>query len=472
VSRVERFRILAVVAFADGELSEAECSLLLRCASWLGLSLRAAKRILVELSTAESMDTLRVPSDPEERRRLFQGLINVALADGKLTQREEMCLLNMAAHFRITGKDVADMLERALTRTQSSRQWPRDWNHAPVIHETDTSVPTLASKEGPADSGRYVHVIEPLEIGDVLAGKFRIEELLGVGAFGTVFRAHHADLDEDVAVKVLNPDMALRPEIQERFLREVKTTRALIHRYAVPLREFGKDPKGRLYFTMDLVSGETLQKILEFDGPIPPDRIIKLATQILEVLSEAHRVGVVHRDLKPGNLMVKQVAGGKEEIRVVDFGIAKAFSDPDPGLTQAGRLVGTLAYMSPEQVLGRKLDGRSDLYALGVVLYEALSGEVPSDAERDCASVRHSVLFRIVSVPPTDLKELCPKAPGRLCDVIHRALAKEPADRFRDAEEMRQALIGDVEVEIETSPTRRLGSWIRTRFLGDDETLV
>lgn len=166
-----------------------------------------------------------------------------------------------------------------------------------------------------------------LKTGDVVGGRFTLKELLGKGGYGTVWRARHADLDQDYALKVLNPEIAKSDEGRKRFLREVKASTSFVHQYAVQVREFGRDEKrGCLYFTMDMVPGDTLEDILKAEGPLDPGRVIRMVVQALSALEKAHQAGLVHRDLKPANLMLTVSSGGEEEVRVLDFGIAKAIS--------------------------------------------------------------------------------------------------------------------------------------------------
>ncbi|MGE0706989.1 MAG: protein kinase [Planctomycetota bacterium] len=278
-----------------------------------------------------------------------------------------------------------------------------------------------------------------LQPGDRIAERYELRARLGQGGFGTVWRAHHLDLGVDVALKVLNAEWTGDAAMQQRFLREVRASTAFVHEYAVQLRDFGRDPaRGILYFTMDLVQGETLEAALR-RGPLEPARAEELACQTLEALARAHAAGIVHRDLKPANVMLTRGPGGVEQVRLMDFGIAKAITDAakevaGPSLTRG--ILGTPAYMSPEQARGEALDGRADLYALGVVLYRALSGRLPITAEPDASDALVNVLFRIVERAPAPL----PEAPPALAAVVLRALAKDPAARYACADAMRAAL--------------------------------
>lgn len=279
---------------------------------------------------------------------------------------------------------------------------------------------------------------------EVVAGKYELKEQLGKGGFGTVYRALHRDLGRDVALKVMNPGLANDDAAQRRFLREVEATTAFVHKFAVQLRDFGRDPAlGVLYYTMDLVDGPTLRRALVDAGRLPAPRAVQLVAQVCEALEEAHAAGLVHRDLKPENLIVTRTPRG-EEIRVLDFGIAKAVSstrEATSGLTGPGTTVGTLMYMSPEQADGARLDGRSDLYALGVILYELLSGARPIEADPGSEDSVRSFLTRLLLRPPTPLLERAPDVPPALAAVVMRCLAKEPGARPASARALRDELL-------------------------------
>ena len=287
----------------------------------------------------------------------------------------------------------------------------------------------------------------------IAAGKYRLRAQLGEGAHGMVYRARHVDLGRDVALKLLKPGVARDDDrAQKRFLREVHLATSFVHRYAVTLRDFGREG-GLLYYTMDLVEGKTLQAALKDEPVFELRRGVTLALQILEALEEAHRAGVIHRDLKPGNLMLTHGPEG-EEVRILDFGLAKAVraqgEDLEGQLSQltvAGARVGTLAYMSPEQAMGRDLDARSDLYAVGVILYMCLSGGRPCFPKRDGGDPLQAFLFNLTSRKPQPASELNPQIPRSVCALVSRALAKKPGDRFPDARAFRDALAQALEDE-------------------------
>ncbi|MHC4670083.1 MAG: serine/threonine-protein kinase, partial [Planctomycetota bacterium] len=247
-------------------------------------------------------------------------------------------------------------------------------------------------------------------VGRVLGGHYRLEEVLGSGTSGIVYRARHTLLDEDFAVKVLNPELAREAEVRERFLREARTLTRFAHRHAVQVRHCGED-EGLLFLVMDLCGGEPLSALLEREGRLDTKRAARIVLQVLGALGEAHAAGIVHRDLKPANIMV----AAADEVRVVDFGLARILgSESSLGLgtdlTVAGTLIGTVAYMSPEQIRGEGVDGRSDLFSLGIILHEMLSGE---RAFGEGSLV--TVMMRILEEPPEPLpREIASRIPAEL----------------------------------------------------------
>lgn len=427
----DRFRLLAGVALVDGRFEPAEERLLLRCARWLGVAPGRAGALLEELARAGGVRGLSLPPDAEERRRLFRGVVWVVAADGRVTVPEQSLLLRLAPHFGVDAPEVGKLLSEALCAVSRADELPAGWRR-----------PTGLRSPPPRPRRTTRRLLGP---GTVLAGRFRVEEVIGRGGFGTVYRARHLDLGEDVALKILSRRVASDDAARERFLAEVKACRSFAHRYAVAVREFGRDRAHELlYFSMDLVRGRTLGDLLAADGPQPAERLVPLFAQALEALAEAHRVGIVHSDLKADNLMLTRGPEGDEEIRVLDFGIARAVeragSTSSGELTAGGEVVGTLATMSPEQAQGLPLDGRSDIYSLAVVLCRALTGRLPYGRHLEASDTKIAVLYHIINAPPRTLDE-ADGLPPALRQVLRRCLAKSPAERYPSADAARAALL-------------------------------
>jgi tetratricopeptide (TPR) repeat protein len=266
-----------------------------------------------------------------------------------------------------------------------------------------------------------------LDAGRLLAERYRIVELVGEGGMGMVYRALDEQLGLTVAVKVLRPELSSDPRVVERFRRELVLARQVTHRNAVRIHDIGHDGD-LLFLTMDFVEGQSLLALLRDKGRLKPDHSVDIARQLALALEVAHEAGVVHRDLKPGNVLI-QPAG---RVCVSDFGVACSAGSHD--LTRAGMVIGTPAYLSPEQAHGAALDGRSDLYALGLLLFEMLTGRLPSS--RAGAPREHR------GGPAPDPRKLRPDLPRQLAWIVRRLLQTDPARRFQNAREVVEALDG------------------------------
>jgi serine/threonine-protein kinase len=283
---------------------------------------------------------------------------------------------------------------------------------------------------------------DPL-IGRTLAGKFRLESFVGAGAMGAVYRASQLALEKPVAIKVLTGALAVDPSFAARFAREAKAAARLDHPNSIRVFDFGQEPDGLLYIAMELVEGSDLATEIQLHGPMPPERIVDILSQVLAALAVAHEMGVLHRDLKPANVMLlkRKDDDGKpvDFAKVCDFGIAKLLdtSREDPGrrYLTGGLVVGTPEYMAPEQARGEELDARSDLYSVGIVLYQMLTACVPFDA-----ATALSIVVKHVTEIPAPPSSACPGVHPGLEAICMKALSKNPADRFQSATEMRVAL--------------------------------
>lgn len=267
-----------------------------------------------------------------------------------------------------------------------------------------------------------------MEVPQFIAGRFRIEREIGTGGMGTVYLATHLGLERPVAVKIIKPEFAGDRDVTERFLREARTMAKLRHPHAAMIFDAGNLPDGRHFIIMEFVEGQTLSQALSKRGRFSPMETVQIATQVCDVLEEAHRLGIIHRDLKPSNIML-----GERGVCVLDFGVAKVLaSSADVTATQAstgsGHLVGTPRYMSPEQCLGQRVGARSDLYSLGVLLYEMLAGRPPF-----VDPLQSALLVKQATAAAPPLPKLRQDIPRQLALAIHTLLAKRPEDRPRTA---------------------------------------
>ena len=292
--------------------------------------------------------------------------------------------------------------------------------------------------------------LSQLQAGTVVDHRYRIEGQLGKGGFGAVFLASHVATRQQVVLKVLKPDLSEDPTQVQRFYNEARASSLLAHPHTVRVHDFGQTDGGLLYIAMERLHGKELAQALRESpgGRLPAARLLRIASAVCKSLSEAHHAGLVHRDLKPDNIFLCQVHGEDEFVKVIDFGIAKPVDAPvDGGLTRTGFTVGTPKYMSPEQVMQRQLDGRSDLYSLGIVMYQCLCGEVPF-----AGTTPMETLMAHLQDRARPLAERVPELPTAVVTVVEKAMAKKTEDRWADADQLRHALAAALaEVEGQTA---------------------
>ena len=305
---------------------------------------------------------------------------------------------------------------------------------AEVRHCTADGTPLQAD----ATIAAYIPT-DPL-VGRVLDDKYRLDERLGEGGMGTVYRATHLLIDRPVAVKVLNQRFVEDEAAQARFRREARAAGRLQHQNVAAVTDFGQTADGLVYIVMELLEGRSLREVLALEAPLDMARAVSLMLQISAAVGAAHEAGIIHRDLKPGNIYVVQRRNSPPVVKVLDFGIAKLAADAveeneTHALTQTGVMIGTPRYMSPEQCDGAHLTPAADVYSLGIILYELLTGATPFTGTSPLAiAVQHS------SRQPPRPRELRAAIPAALEDVVLRALAKNPAERPANASEFRREL--------------------------------
>jgi beta-lactam-binding protein with PASTA domain/tRNA A-37 threonylcarbamoyl transferase component Bud32 len=265
-------------------------------------------------------------------------------------------------------------------------------------------------------------------LGDVLGGRYRLVELLGQGGMATIYRATDAQLGREVAVKVLHPEYGRDPDFVARFKQEAQAAASLSHPNIVGVYDFGTDADGP-YIVMELVDGEDVATLLARNGPLPPRQAARLAAEVAHALAAAHARGIVHRDVKPGNILVS--SDGR--VKVTDFGIARAWADAR--LTLPGVTLGSVHYFSPEQALGEQATPASDIYSLGIVLYELLTGKRPWEGDNAAA-----VAMARISAPPPLVSDVRPSVPPVLEAIDRKALSPDPAARYPSADAMASAL--------------------------------
>ena len=297
-----------------------------------------------------------------------------------------------------------------------------------------------------------------LDPGTVLAGRYRVERLIGEGGMGDVYLATHLKIDKPVAIKVLAPEQMRRPRTVSRFLQEAKAASKIRHDNVVDITDFG-EAEGCAFFVMEYLDGEDLHQLLKREKRISLARAQAITTQLLGGLAAAHDAGVIHRDIKPHNCFISARENNPEFVKVIDFGIAKLRDGSEEQLTRTGAIMGTAEYMSPEQGQGLELDGRSDLYSVGVILYRMLTGRVPFRGGNPMAILYQHIHGELV--PPS---QACPEADltPQVDALIAKALAKDSADRFATAAEF-SAAVAASDHDATAAPVRETGS--RNRVL-------
>ena len=261
----------------------------------------------------------------------------------------------------------------------------------------------------------------------IAGGRYEIVRLLGEGGMGAVYQARQVAMDRMVALKLILAELVRSPAAAARFHREMKLTARIEHPNTIRVYDFG-ETDGQLFLTMELLRGRTLTDVLNQSGRLELPRIVRIATQVTRALAAAHSEGVVHRDLKPDNVMLIEQYGEHDIVKVLDFGIAKSLDEQEAGMTSAGAVVGTPAYMSAEQAMGQPVDQRSDLYSLGIMLYEMASGRVPFRA----AALTALLVAHATEVPPP-LGHVAPDVHPGLAALVDELLRKDPAARPQTA---------------------------------------
>lgn len=282
--------------------------------------------------------------------------------------------------------------------------------------------------------------------GTLLDDKYQIGKVLGQGGMGTVYEAVHVGINRKVAVKILSSDRLGDSNVIARFLREARTAGELGSDNICEVTDLGSTPTGTPYFVMPLLRGSDLGQLAQKE-PLNFIRSTDMVIQVLTALAVCHAAGIVHRDIKPANIFITKVGDRNDFVKILDFGISKILRDDGAAaVTRTGEVLGTPYYMSPEQAAGQSVDHRTDLYSLGVILYELLSGRRPFSG-----SSYNEIMFRIVNTEPLPLVQISPAVPPHLAAIVTKAMKRAPQDRFSSAAEFR-ATLAAVEIDPQGKP--------------------
>lgn len=285
-------------------------------------------------------------------------------------------------------------------------------------------------------------------VGELIADKYRLQRLLGAGGMGAVYAAEHTFTKRAVAVKLMHESFAKSKVLAERFVREAQAPSTIGHPGIVEVLDGGFDDEGRLYLVLEMLQGQTLSEI---DGAMPLPQLLQCCKQLLGALQAAHDAGFIHRDIKPDNVFLVPQSDGSQRVKLLDFGVAGIReAEGDTQLTRTGTVLGTPMFMSPEQAKGARVDHRSDLWAVGAILYDALAGHPPYQGDS-----YNALIVSIVTREHIPLSHLRPDLPRSLLEVIARALRKEPEDRYQQAQEMIDALEAIPETDAQSGVVSR-----------------
>lgn len=309
--------------------------------------------------------------------------------------------------------------------------------------ETDPAAEAERRSDPPAAASVPGPPVDP-RIGETLVGRYRLERMIGKGGMGRVYLANQHPLNRQVAVKILSPEFQTKdPQFVRRFFLEAATAARLNHPNTITIFDYGETERGELFIAMEHLRGRPLSRVIAADGPMPAERTLHIAMQIARALREAHAKGIIHRDLKPGNIMLLDEGEEPDFAKVLDFGLVKLFTPEDSGgravveqltpapidveLTRAGMFLGSPKYMSPEQIQNQDLDPRTDVYSLGIIMYQMISGRVPFRGE---SSVE--IIYKHVHAPVPPIHDLNPEAdaPPELEEIVRKCLAKKREERF------------------------------------------
>lgn len=292
----------------------------------------------------------------------------------------------------------------------------------------------------PVDNSLLAVVRRDPFIGKLIADKYKMVEILGSGGFSTVYKAEQQGLRREVAIKILHAEFVDQAEKIRRFQQEAESISTLVHTNVAAVYDYGVLMEGQPYLAMELVQGTTLAAVIAQSKTLPADRAVVIFLQACEGIAAAHATGLIHRDLKPSNIMLDTAEDGSDHVKILDFGLAKVISDDGAArehLTMTGEILGTPAYMAPEQCMGAAMDRRTDVYSFGCVMYETLSGHLPVEGDNS-----YEMMNKHINEVPLSLSKVGVPVPPKLVRIVNKAMQKDPDDRYQDFAELKDALQG------------------------------
>ncbi|MBP9089828.1 serine/threonine protein kinase [bacterium] len=292
----------------------------------------------------------------------------------------------------------------------------------------------------PTDNSLLAVVRRDPFIGKLIADKYQIVEVLGMGGFATVYKAEQKGLRRLVAIKILHAEFVDKPDKIRRFQHEAESISTLVHPNVAAVYDYGVLPEGQPYLAMELAPGTTLSDVLTHSKRLDSERAVKIFLQACDGIAAAHAIGLIHRDIKPSNILLDRAEDGSDTVKILDFGLAKVVSDEGgtrENLTMTGEVLGTPAYMSPEQCTGGAIDFRTDIYSFGCVMYEVLSGRLPIEGDNS-----YEMMNKHINEAPLSLSKSGATVPPRLVKIVAKSLEKDPADRFGNFEDLKDSLQG------------------------------